>query len=417
MYITATSLAANMMISNLRRLQQMILDLVTDVQNGRMDTHLLKPDAFEKQLNIIARKLPKGLSLPCTDNYECIREMYKMSRVHVKLTEEFLLFEVKIPLISNDQQYELDKVLPIRSIRHGTMTSIVPTTEYMAVNLRKTLIMPLSLQDITSCLHVNERQLLCNMNLPVYNLKTTTTICEANLINNKEANSCRTEVSDCKDEWTQLHNGHSWLFACCEECPTRIFCSSSATSQTLQHNGILTLPAGCMLQGEHHTIYSHHHFRSELKVTDDEVYIPESGVNHFISDKINRSLNIETHEEQLRQLHTRIQLVKDQQGTLNLQADTADIHYYTIYSFIGIFCTIFTLWSIIKLIKRYLKQTRKGNNQDNRDDNNSDNSSIELQEIIKSMTTSRGKKSNSKEGASTTTLDKATSPVQSRPKI
>jgi hypothetical protein len=54
MYITATALAVSLIISNIRQIQLQLLDLVTDVKNGRIDTHLIKPNEFEKQLNIIS---------------------------------------------------------------------------------------------------------------------------------------------------------------------------------------------------------------------------------------------------------------------------------------------------------------------------------------------------------------------------
>uniref|UniRef100_A0A2A4JGA4 Uncharacterized protein n=1 Tax=Heliothis virescens TaxID=7102 RepID=A0A2A4JGA4_HELVI len=59
--VMSTALAANLIISNIRRTQQLLLDLVTDVKGGRVDAHLLKPDQLQEQLNIISGQLPSDL--------------------------------------------------------------------------------------------------------------------------------------------------------------------------------------------------------------------------------------------------------------------------------------------------------------------------------------------------------------------
>lgn len=123
MYITSTALAVNMMISNIRLIQQHLLDLVTDVRDGKVDTHLIKPDQFEEQLNIISGQLPSDLSLPCVNTRHCARSQYKLARVHTRLTSRYLLFEVKLPLINNEQ-YELNRIIPIPKIIENTYISI-----------------------------------------------------------------------------------------------------------------------------------------------------------------------------------------------------------------------------------------------------------------------------------------------------
>lgn len=417
MYITATALAATTIISNLRRTQHLLLDLVTDVQHGRIDTHLLQPEAFENQLNIIARKLPVGLALPCTDDYACVREMYRISRVHVKLTEEFLIFEVKIPLLANEQQYELTRIVPIKYIKQKTMTSIIPTTEYMAINMRKSYFIPLTSDDMTSCIHINSHSsLICNLMKPLYNLKTNTDICEINIINNEAPAGCRTKISSCTDEWIQLHGRDTWLFACCQECTMRIFCPAGDTSQTLRHNGIVTLPPGCMLQGEYHLMYSHHNFRSEVWVNDEELYTPMSGINQFIKDNNNFTFTTESHEEQFRSLHSKIENIKTQQENLNSQADSSDNHRYIMYIFIAILCSIIMIWVTVKITKQYrhkrthnIRETIEMSNLGQRDGDEE----TDCQEVV----TNINSKSlwRSKElpdtGDSSSTQDKATSPT------
>lgn len=358
-YISATALTANMIVSNLRRVQQLLLDLVTDIRHGRIDTHLLKPEQFEAQLNIISRQIPiNALSLPCANSYECTRLMYKLSRVHVRLTNTFLIFEVKIPLIATEQ-YELSRVLPIPNIQGRTMTTVSLTSEYLAINLKKDLLIPLTREDMTSCIHASEHQLLCNLNLPIYDIKSSDSICEALIINNGPITSaCRTEVSDCKNDWIQLHRRGSWLYRCCEECTTRIFCTAGVTSETLHNTGIITLSDGCMLRGDSLAIHSHNNFHSEIHLNEDDVYVPESSVNHFLTINSNRNLTFqpEAHEDQLQSLSKQIESIKNNQEKLDLDTDDTsydndDVHHYIMYGFMALCVLAFFTWGCNKIRK------------------------------------------------------------------
>ena len=102
--VISTALAANLIIAIIRRIQQLLLDLVTDVMDGRIDAHLLKPGQLQEQLNIISGQLPSDLSLPFTNSHQCIRQMFTFSREHVKLTKDFFIFEIKPPLVNNERR-------------------------------------------------------------------------------------------------------------------------------------------------------------------------------------------------------------------------------------------------------------------------------------------------------------------------
>ena len=46
--VMSTALAANLIIANIRRTRQLLLDLVTDVEDGRVDAHLRKPGQLQE---------------------------------------------------------------------------------------------------------------------------------------------------------------------------------------------------------------------------------------------------------------------------------------------------------------------------------------------------------------------------------
>lgn len=128
-----------------------------------------------------------------------------------------------------------------RNIKGASMVNILPTTKYIAVNLKMDMMIPLDQQHLSSCTQVNTNQLLlCNLDLPIYGIKTATKMCEADIINNRGISTCHKEVSSCSDELKKLHSKGAWLFTCCEECTVRIFCPAGITSQTLQNTGIIS---------------------------------------------------------------------------------------------------------------------------------------------------------------------------------
>lgn len=332
----------------------MLLDLVTDARDGRIDTHLIKPEQFENQLNIISGQLSSDLSLPCiTHTRDCTRELYKLARVHVHLTSALLIFEVKLPLINNEQ-YELNRIIPIPQVTGHRTKGIKPTTEYVAVNLRRDLIVPLENKDVSTCIHSSEFKLLCTINQPTYDIKVVKALCEAQIINNGSLSPCRVEVSDCTDKWVRLHRRGAWFFSCCEECTTRIFCPSGMQTQHLRGTGIVALGLGCMLKGDSFTIHARNDFHSDLKINSESIKMSESSINHVLTD-FNHTLNFipEDHQEILQGLKTNIDIVKQQQQTLNVKTSTHDTHNYVLYSICGVIIICFIIWGTLRIRRRY----------------------------------------------------------------
>lgn len=234
------------------------------------------------------------------------------------------------------------------------MVSIIPTAKYMAVNLRKDMIIPLHEQQLQSCIHINTIQLLCNFDLPIYEIKTATSICEADIINNRVASSCRTRVSSCTNDWIKLHSKDAWLFRCCEECTMRIFCPAGITSQTLRNTGTIALATGCMMRGDNHLIHSHYNLQGKMELdNNDDIYAPETSINHLVSSNSNivylTNMTIETHEEQFDNLKKKIEMIKDQQDVQSIRSTDAEQHHYVLYGFMTICGILFGIWIFFKV--------------------------------------------------------------------
>lgn len=353
MYVTAAILTANLIINNLRRLQEELLDQVTEVRSGRMDTHLLKPEEFEHQLNIITANIPDDVTLPCVSSrQDCVREMYKLSRVHVRLND-FLIFEVKLPLIHNEP-FELNRVIPIPRVKQQTSTYIKPTAKYSALNLKRDMIIPISEDEIhAGCISFKESDLLCRLDLPIHTItREFSALCEAQIINNKNLSTCGTVSSRCRDDWIMLHSRDEWLYSCCQECYVRIFCKDAAvTTKTLRGTGIVKIWPGCMLRGENIMIHSPKMYHSEITINDQENYLPESGVNNILKE-MNFTFTPESHVNEFKTLQSQINSVKMSQENMHKLNLSHDAHHYSVYGVVGLAIIVVCIYGFCKIRKR-----------------------------------------------------------------
>ncbi|KAH9634758.1 hypothetical protein HF086_013618 [Spodoptera exigua] len=65
--VNAGALTASLLISVLRRNQEMLLSALTDIYRGHLDMKLFPPEQLSQQLNYIAGIIPKRLTLPIKD--------------------------------------------------------------------------------------------------------------------------------------------------------------------------------------------------------------------------------------------------------------------------------------------------------------------------------------------------------------
>lgn len=113
----AIALTASQLIGSLRKKQDMLMKALTDVYRGHLDMNLFTPSQLEEQLALISEALPRGLALPIANIQQETKEMYNLIYVKARISEQYLLFEIHIPLISDDE-YTLYQTVPI-SIKRG----------------------------------------------------------------------------------------------------------------------------------------------------------------------------------------------------------------------------------------------------------------------------------------------------------
>ncbi|CAG4978220.1 unnamed protein product [Parnassius apollo] len=178
-YFTTHVVTLDVILSNLRRIQDTLINTVTNIYHGRLDVHLLSPAQLQEQLNVISRHVQGEFLVPV--NVQNIKELFKMLQVKARITEDYVIIEVKVPLLSTDT-YELNRVIPIPQTRNLNSIYVIPSTDYIAFNLRKDTFMSVMENDLQLCIRYNDVNLLCPITSPLYELKVGQSICDVKMI-------------------------------------------------------------------------------------------------------------------------------------------------------------------------------------------------------------------------------------------
>ncbi|CAK1602188.1 unnamed protein product [Parnassius mnemosyne] len=245
-FFNSASFATYLPLNNMRTMQEMLFDSLTDVYKGHMDVHLLSPVELMKQLNMISGRLPKSLSLPVNNPREDIKDIYKLLYVKARVTSNYFLFEVHVPLISDDE-FLLYRAIPLPMKTETETTTVLVQSPYIAVNFQKDNYISITENDIKMCIQLKERRYICHKNLPVFNLHNKNAPCEALLLSHGVKPPCDVKKTTCVDAWIALHSPNSWLVICCGVCTLRTICDTDVMSRTMTMSSIITIAQGCIL--------------------------------------------------------------------------------------------------------------------------------------------------------------------------
>lgn len=366
-YYNSASLTASLLLRNLKEIQTMLLNTLTNVYSGHMDVHLISPVSLVKHLEDIAGKLPRTLSLPTKNIREDIKELYKLLYVKARITKNYFMFEVHIPLISDeDFTYYRAIAIPFKSESKFKLMQI--SSEYIAVNFEKNSYISLKNEDFKQCIKRQKDNFICNTNIPVFNLQNKNAPCEAKLLGHRTTTSpCDVVNVSCEEAWIKLQESNSWLVVCCGRCELRTVCENDVTSQTITSAAIVTLSQGCVLQSKELTITSHNQYNSNLNVNYD-MHVPR--LNSSINNIVNVTLHSAPHElftlkkNDFEEIDKKLRFQQENPPELPSTITDHDIHQYTISYFLLTVAVITFLWIVtrkycIPLWKRTSRKTNK----------------------------------------------------------
>lgn len=352
--INAGAITARSLISVLRRNQQMLLDALTDIYRGHLDMNLFTPEQLSKHLNHIAGIISKRLTTHIKDSIIAnIRDIYKLIYVKARLSDQYLLFELHIPIISHDD-YTLFYSIPItRQVSIDQCQAIATTTKYMGVNFVKNTYIQMEEVDLQQCTTLEDESFVCHAYTPIRNLHRPTASCEAKMLSHEANNvTCDLKTKRCNDQWTKLERPNIWLYNCINECTTRIICGNQIAQTSLTKTGLLALDQDCAIQHEDATVYSYNVLSSKTKIDMTlEVPIIESPNDMWKTIKTSNivfsSLNL---SDEHRRLDDKIAEQKAREVLPN-DLSTHDLNNYTISTtLIVIIVLAIVVWLIRKCL-------------------------------------------------------------------
>lgn len=375
--VNAGALTASLLITVLRRNQQMLLNALTDVYRGHLDMELFTPGQLSEQLNNVAGIISKRLTLPIkTRNGANIKNIYKIIYVKARLTEQYLLFELHIPLLSDDE-YTLYHSIPIpRPQISKQCQQVAITTKYIGVNFAKNTYIQMEEVDLQQCTTMEADHHICHSHTLISNLHGATSSCEAKMLSQNVNNiTCDWTTQQCTDQWIKLQRPNIWLFNCIDECAARIVCENQITTTTITMTGLLALGQDCVLQHKDSTIYSQNVLSSSANIKMSlDVPTIDSPNDMWATLKNTRIVlpKLDLTEEH-RSLDDQITLQKERESLPN-DLSIHDIGNYTISTLLvgGIVIAI-----IVWQVRRYAR--KKSSNATNKTREKKEN--IELEEV------------------------------------
>lgn len=329
---TLSSVIANNILANLRRIQNTLLDTITDVYHGKFDIHLLSPDQLKDELSIISGHLAKELSLPIDDIHGGISKLYHLLRVKVKITKQCLLFEVKIPLLTRES-YDIYRVTSVPQLVNNDMISIIPISDYIAVNIQRESYLPMTESDLQSCFHSDLATKLCQLRGPIYHMQNDQNLC----IKDDSTERCKTLTTSCRNSWNALNTVNTYMFFCCNQCILRFMCGNQVETESVSKAGVISIGSNCVLKGDSFMIYSHNPQINTMHMQPDLIAIDIPPINNIINLTVpiskGKTNQTEQNErlESLKEIGRRIEQLKHEDVTSDLDGISHhDLHHYVV---------------------------------------------------------------------------------------
>ncbi|KAF9406671.1 hypothetical protein HW555_013037, partial [Spodoptera exigua] len=222
---TLSTFIANNIMTYLKEIQETLVDTVANIYYEKFNFHLLTPTQLKNELNVITGQISKDLALPINNIQTDLAKIYHLLKVKARATRKFLIFEVRIPLVSRED-YELYNLIPIPQQSNTSMVTIVPVAKYLAINTHKDAYIPVSTSDLQKCVPYSADEYICPLKRPVFQMTSDKNLC----LKHQASNKCQTETTECQDTWTDLNLINSYLYFCCGQCRRLkvillIFCS------------------------------------------------------------------------------------------------------------------------------------------------------------------------------------------------
>lgn len=327
---TFVSIATINLMQNLKRIQDTLIDTISEVYHGQISLHILTPAQLKRELQIIYGQMPKDLVLPIDNVESDLQHIYKLLKTKAKVTETYIIFEITLPLIARES-FQVYKILSVPQETDNSMVSVIPVSDYVAVNLKKDSYFIPTVHELNTCL-LHGESFMCELFKPILSLQNDQNFCEINPITYK----CNVEKSVCQNKWVELQSTSQYLYFCCGSYSVKIICDDQVSVQQLTGAGVISLSQSCFIKGKDFSLYSLQQQSNQIELASN-ILIPElDQINHIVKIKIpsdeespNDILERQGLNKSLSILGEQIKDLKSSKAEID-DISYHDIHHYTI---------------------------------------------------------------------------------------
>lgn len=348
---TATTLA----LLHHEEMAQSITKLLSNVLHGKV-TDIIPPKQLEKSIKQIPHHLPANMELPINWETESIYHIFRVSSIHSTLTNDRIIVEMKIPIISN-QPFKVIRALSI-PIEHGTNYALIrPNHKIFITNTDTSSYIPFSEEALDQCISINNRT-ICSGTSPI--VRKTHDICELELLNHlnldKVPQFCMVEHIPRKNYIIKMFEENKYYLTVKNPYTIHSHCQGRQESIKISQSGILSLEPNCHVKSSEFSIQAHAALKSSTPI---KINIPEMNLSQLLktTDKVGmeqKTIIITDQTEDFRRLSESIKQQREKEetrSTLTGLSDRADTH-------LSLSCAtimVFTLVTALVIIQKYRK--------------------------------------------------------------
>lgn len=343
---TLTALSGNNLLQTLKQLQETLLNTITDIYHGHISIHLLTPTQLKTELQVISSQISKDLTLPINNILLNIQEMYRLLHVKTRVTKEYIIFKISIPLVSRDY-YQMYTLIPVPRQYNNNMITITPISKYVAFNLQRDSYLIMDNNDLRACSYIEDFH-VCPLKQPVERLENDENLC----VRAKESLSskCIAEKKICNNQWMPLNSPSQYFYFCCDIYSVKVVCEDQVSIQQLSGAGIINFKENCIVKGKQFTLQPLLHHSSKILISPNIDAPKLDQINHFIHLSVTEIQEENATDGFLKQTITEVkQQVKNLKSNSEpIDIDTLsyhDVHQYAIsYIAVAIAVGIIAFW-------------------------------------------------------------------------
>ena len=335
------------MINEYQETQNNLLDIFTQMHDGKIPLALLSPKQLKEQIEIIKRKIPPNLMIPGDTENGSILILYKLMRA---IINNRLIVDISIPLMNVDKM-DLFKLIPIPIQKINKLEFINPVAEYIAVNLKEEKYHFIHKTEFRDCQTLKENHILCEQISPIFNSQGSQIHCEMSTLtgNNKIPSICQIDKTNITPLWISLTKDNQFIFILDQKYEAIIIFQDIIVKTKLIGAGIIKLLPGATIKINNMEITSSEIWQTKL-VSSIQI---SANVNNILTNNQNNMTNngnIIKNESRLnfKYIEERINLIKNEEELPNPTFSSHDVHHYTSIYIIALVLTILAAFQIMK---------------------------------------------------------------------